>query len=636
MKDGFVKVAAGAPALRVADIPYNAANIADLAKTAAGRGVRLLVTPELSLTGYTCGDLFLQEALLRAAAEHLLWLARETAGLDLLLIVGLPVKKDSRIYNCGALLHRGAVLGLVPKGHLPDYEDMTEPHVFAPAPEGVSSVMLGGAQIPFGQGLRFSCRSLPAFSVGIEVCEDLWVPQQPSLALCRAGATVIANLCASSERGHKAAYRRDLVRIHSGVCKCAYLLANAGEGESTTDAVFSGHEIIAQDGALLCEASPFGSALAVADADIEAILYERRKQNTYPSAESGGTEIWFDMEPRETALEHPVAKQPFMPADMDERADYCRLLLTIQSHALAARIGRVGSKRAVVGVSGGLDSTLTLLALCEAMDRMNRPRTDILALTMPGFGTTGRTRGNAEKMCEALGVELRCVPIGESVERHFQDIGHELGNRNVTFENAQARERTQVLMDVANDEGGMVIGTGDLSELALGWATYNGDHMSMYAINAGMPKTVVRLVVRYYADICCNETLAAVLRDVLDTPVSPELLPPKEGEIEQKTEDLVGPYELHDFFIWYALRWGFSPKKIFRLAKSAFADTYNDATILKWLRNFYRRFFAQQFKRSCMPDGPATTEISLSPRGSWRMPSDARGTVWMQELEDLG
>lgn len=635
MKDGIVKAAAAAPALRVADVPYNAKNILDAAKSAAARGVRLLVTPELSLTGYTCGDLFQQETLLRAAREYLLKLAEETAALDLLLAVGLPVQKDGRLYNCAALLHRGAVLGLVPKGHLPDYEDMTEPHVFTAAPAGISSVQMGGTQVPFGQGMRFTCRCLPEFSVGIEVCEDLWVPDQPSRALCRAGATVIVNLCASSERGRKSAYRRDLVKVHSGVCKCAYLLSNAGEGESTTDAIFSGHQIIAQAGTLLCEALPFGPALAVADIDVQALMLARRKQNTYPAMDTAVSEVFFDMELKDTAFEHPVPKQPFMPESLDERADYCRLLLSIQARALAARISRVGSKCAVVGVSGGLDSTLTLIALCEAMDYMNRPRTDVLAITMPGFGTTGRTRGNAEKMCEALKVELRCVPIGQSVEQHFRDIGHELGNHNVTFENAQARERTQVLMDVANDESGMVIGTGDLSELALGWATFGGDHISMYGVNAGMPKTVIRLVVRHYADTCCSEELAAILRDVLDTPVSPELLPPKEGEIEQKTEDLVGPYELHDFFIWYALQWSFSPKKIFRLAKSAFSGIYDDAEILKWLKNFYRRFISQQFKRSCMPDGPATTEISLSPRGSWRMPSDACAAVWLKELESL-
>lgn len=635
MKDGFFKAAAAAPALRVADVPYNVQNIAAAAKTAAARGVRLLATPELSLTGYTCGDLFFQETLLRAAEEGLLKLAGETAGLELLIAVGLPLRVQNKLYNCAAMLYRGQVLGVVPKSFLPAYDDMSEPRVFVPAPEEPSSVLLGESFVPFGQGLIFSCRQMPAFSVGIEVCEDLWVPQPPSVSLCRGGATVIVNLCASSERGHKAEYRRDLVRMHSGVCKCAYILSDAGEGESTTDTIFSGHQVIAENGELISESLPFGAAAAVADLDVEAVLYERRKQNTYPADDGGAAVIWFDMQTEETAFETPVRKQPFMPETADERAVYCRRLLNIQSRALAARLRHVGSKRAVLGISGGLDSTLALLVACEAMDYLGRPHTDILALTMPGFGTTGRTRGNADKMCEKLGVELRCIPIGEAVQHHFNDIGHDLGTRDTTFENAQARERTQILMDVANDERGLVVGTGDLSELALGWATYNGDHMSMYSVNGSVPKTVIRHVVRYYADVCCDDALSQVLLDVLDTPVSPELLPPKEGEIEQKTEDLVGPYELHDFFIWYALRCAFSPRKIYRLARSAFAGSYDDQTILKWLKNFYRRFFAQQFKRSCMPDGPAVTEISLSPRGAWKMPSDAQRTVWQNELDEL-
>ena len=635
MKDGFIKLAAVAPALRVADVTYNAERIAEAAKAAARRGVRVLTTPELSLTGYTCGDLFLQDSLLRAAEEGLMALARATAALDLLLAVGLPLRQGGKLYNCAALLHKGAVLGVVPKTHLPGYGPLNEGRWFTPAPEEGSSVLLGGDFVPFGQGLLFTCRDLPALTVGVELCEDLWVPAPPSVALCREGATVILNLCASSESGQKSAWRRDLVRVHSGVCQCAYVMSVSGEWESSTDAVFSGHQLIAAGGAMLAEAEPFGDGLAVADADVEALLHERRRLTSYPAAEGTGMPVYFDMAPAATPLERAVPQQPFMPAELDRRAEYCRLLLNIQSRALCRRIAHVGAKRTVIGVSGGLDSTLTLLALCQAMDHMGRPRRDVLALTMPGFGTTGRTRGNAEKMCEALGVELRCVPIGPSVEQHFADIGHDPAQRNVTFENAQARERTQVLMDVANDENGLVIGTGDLSELALGWATYNGDHMSMYGVNGGMPKTVIRLVVRYYADTCGDEGLAAVLRDVLDTPVSPELLPAKEGEIEQKTEDLVGPYELHDFFIWYALRWGFAPGKIYRLARAAFTGEYDDATILKWLKNFYRRFFSMQFKRSCMPDGPATTEISLSPRGAWVMPSDAVRTVWQTELDGL-
>lgn len=637
MKDGLIKVAVGTPEIRVADCAYNAASTVAVAKRAADAGVRILALPELCLTGYTCGDLFLQETLIEGAYAALEAVRRETEELDMLLTVGLPVMWHGKLFNCAAVLCRGEVLGLVPKTHLPNYAEYYEKRWFAPAPEenGYFEGVFGEDVIPFGARQLFHCEEMPGLVLGVEVCEDLWAPCPPSVVHAQAGATVLLNLSAGDETTGKAAYRRELVRGQSARLVCGYLYANAGEGESTTDLVFSGHGLIAEDGSLLAEKPPFAEGLAVTDLDIGRIASERRRLTTFPAAaREGYLNSTFSLTVRETPLTRAIPSHPFLPAPA-ERENCCEQILQIQSRGLKKRLAHSGAKTAVVGISGGLDSALALLVSVRAMDLLGRPRGDVRTVTMPCFGTTARTRGNAELLCEKLGVSLSCVDITEAVAGHFRDIGHDPGQHDVTYENAQARERTQVLMDVANRTGGLVVGTGDLSELALGWATYNGDHMSMYGVNASVPKTLVRELVGYEADRAEDPALARVLRDILDTPVSPELLPPAEGKIGQKTEDLVGPYELHDFFLYYVIRWGFSPRKIFRLALCAFEGRYGRETILHWLRTFCRRFFAQQFKRSCLPDGPKIGSVSLSPRGDWRMPSDAAAALWLAELDGL-
>ncbi|MBC8536535.1 NAD(+) synthase [Feifania hominis] len=637
MKHGFVKVAAGTPAVTVADCAANAERIAALMERAAADGVRLLALPELCLTGYTCADLFLQESLLGACERQLLRLAQASAGLPLITVVGAPLLWRGKLYNCAAVLYGGEILGVVPKSHLPNYGEFYERRHFTPAPDAVSAIRLGGRDCPFGANLLFRCAELPEFCFGVELCEDLWVPNPPSARQAEAGASVIVNCSASDETVGKAAYRRQLVKSQSARLVCAYLYADAGEGESTTDLVFSGHDIIAENGAILAEAAPFEQGYCVSEIDVMRLAGERRRMTTFAAgSEDGGRVVSFSMEPTDTALTRPVSKTPFLPEGEAERAERCREILSMQAHALKKRLDHTRAKSAVIGISGGLDSCLALLVSVRAMDLLGRPRADVLAVTMPCFGTTGRTRDNAVELCRRLGVSLREIDIKTSVYRHFEDIGHDLTKLDVTYENAQARERTQVLMDLANQTSGLVIGTGDLSELALGWATYNGDHMSMYGVNASIPKTLVRHMVATFALDADDEGLRAVLDDILDTPVSPELLPAADGEISQKTEHLVGPYELHDFFLYYAVRWGFSPRKVLRLAEYAFAGSYAADEILSWLRVFYRRFFAQQFKRSCLPDGPKVGSVALSPRGDWRMPSDASAALWLSELDEIG
>ncbi len=647
MRDGFVKVAAGTPKIRVADCAYNAGQVIALMEQAAEQGVKVLALPELCLTGYTCGDLFLQDTLLRGAEEALGTVLEATKELDILAAVGLPVRNKwtGKLYNCAAILCRGELWGLAPKLHLPNYGEFYEQRWFASG-EGVDHMIeLCGQEVSLSANVVFQCEAVPDLVVGVEICEDLWVPEPPSAALARAGATLILNLSASNEVAGKADYRRALVVGQSARLMCGYVYADAGEGESTTDLVFAGHDMIAENGALLAEGR-FASGLTVSEIDVGRLAFERRRMNTFTPSELDpmedahclgvGRRI-FSLELEETVLTRPVSPSPFVPADAGNRAERCREILTIAALGLKKRLEHTGAGCAVVGLSGGLDSTLALLITARAMDLLGRPRTDILAVTMPCFGTTSRTKSNAQLLAEHMGASFRTVDIGEAVKVHFRDIGQSMDDLSVTFENAQARERTQVLMDLANQRGGLVIGTGDLSELALGWATYNGDHMSMYGVNGSIPKTLVRHLVAYSADQAegSDPELAAVLRDILDTPVSPELLPPKEGEIAQRTEDLVGPYELHDFFLYYAVRWGFSPRKVFRLARYALGDRYDRETILKWLNNFYRRFFAQQFKRSCLPDGPKVGSLTLSPRGDWRMPSDAVNALWRKELEEL-
>ena len=636
MRDGFIRCAVASPALRVADCAYNAEQIVSAMRRAAADGVQLLCLPELCLTGYTCGDLFLQQPLLRGAEEGLRAVLAASEGLNLVTLAGLPVRAGGKLYNCAAVVCGGRLLGLVPKTHLPNYAEFYEMRHFAPGPRRPVPVTLAGQTALLGTDQLFACAQMPEFVLGVEICEDLWAPVPPSCAHALAGATVVANLSASDETVGKAEYRRALVAGQSARVLCGYLYADAGHGESTTDMTFAGHDLIAENGALLAEAVPFGPGYAAAELDLGRMAQERMRNTTFAPHTEGYTLVPFDLTPVEVPLTRAFSPTPFVPQNDAARAERCELILRIQAEGLAKRIEHTQAKCAVVGISGGLDSCLALLAAVRACRVLGRDAKDIAAITMPCFGTTRRTRSNAEILCEALGVTFLEINITETVRQHFADIGQGLTDYDVTFENGQARVRTLELMDYANKHGGFVIGTGDLSELALGWATYNGDHMSMYGVNAGVPKTLVRHIVRYVADSCGDAALQRVLLDILDTPVSPELLPAAEdGSIAQQTEKLVGPYELHDFYLYYVLRFGFGPGKIYRLAKAAFAGRYAPDVLLYWLRSFYRRFFAQQFKRSCLPDGPKVGSVTLSPRGDWRMPSDASCALWLAEAEAL-
>ena len=637
MKDGFLKAAALSPALRVADCAYNAGQIVSALNDCARRGVKLAVLPELALTGYTCGDLFFQQALQQAALAGLGEILRASEGLDLVALVGLPLMVNGKLYNCAAVVCRGRLLGIVPKTCLPNYGEFYEKRHFAPGSKTVRTVTVCGQETLFGTSLLFACRQMPEFVLGVELCEDLWSVLPPSTFHAMASATVIANLSASDETVGKAEYRRDLVSNQSARLLCGYLYASAGHGESTQDMVFAGHNLIAENGTLLAESQPFGGGDAETELDCARMLAERARNTSFVPSEEGYQTVSFDLEVTDTVLTRRIDPAPFVPGDPLRRAQRCELILRMQADGLAKRIEHTHAKTAVIGISGGLDSCLALLVAARAMRQLGRPAADVLAVTMPCFGTTRRTRSNAEILCQELGVSFREVNITNTVRSHFADIGHDGQTPDVTFENSQARVRTLELMDIANLHGGFVVGTGDLSELALGWATYNGDHMSMYGVNAGVPKTLVRHLVQYEADTASSEELRRVLVDILDTPVSPELLPAKDGEIAQRTEELVGPYELHDFCLYYVLRFGFGPRKIFRLAQAAFAGRpeYPDAVLYKWLRSFYWRFFAQQFKRSCLPDGPKVGSVTLSPRGDWRMPSDASAAAWLAQLEEL-
>ncbi|MDO4315234.1 MAG: NAD(+) synthase [Oscillospiraceae bacterium] len=635
MKDGFISVACGTPKLRLADCHYNAEQTFTMMRKAGKAGVKVLVLPELGLTGYTCGDLFYQDTLLRGAEEALATVLEATRNLEVVTAVGLPVRVNSKLYNCAAIIQKGQILGLVPKSHLPNYGEFYEKRQFAPAPEAGTFVTLCGQEdIRFQAGQVFRCINIPDLALGFEICEDLWTPESPSVNMARAGATVIGNLSASNDLVGKDAYRRQLVTMQSAKLLCGYVYSSAGEGESTSDVVFGAHQMIAENGTLLAERR-FDGGLLVSEIDVQRLAYERRRTQVMDEASAPGAAFSLTVSP--TKLTRYVAPQPFVPEGKEDRDARCREILLIASLGLKQRLEHTGAKTAVVGLSGGLDSTLAVLITGLAMKMLDRPMTDIVAVTMPCFGTTDRTRNNAVILAEEMGATLRTVDISNTVRSHFRDIGHDMADHSVTFENGQARERTQVLMDIANATGGIVIGTGDLSELALGWCTYNGDHMSMYGVNASIPKTLVRHLVRYLArdNAESDEALHDVLEDILDTPVSPELLPAVKGEISQRTEDLVGPYELHDFFLYYILRWGFSPRKVYRLALYALDKQYSRDVILKWLKTCYRRFFTQQFKRNCLPDGPKVGSVALSPRGDWRMPSDAKWALWQAELETL-
>ena len=637
MQDGFVKIAAATPDLRVADCAYNASEIVKLARQAAAKGAHLVVFPELCLTGYTCGDLFLQRTLLDGALAALDTVCRETAALNAAVVVGLPLVHQGKLFNVAAVLCGGKIEGIVPKQFIPNYSEFYEArHFVSGAGVPFQTISLLGQDTLFagGEPLLFQCADMPEFTLGVEICEDLWVANPPSTRLAQAGATVIVNLSASDEIIGKASYRRDLVRQQSARLLCAYLYADAGFGESTQDLVFAGHDLIAENGALLAESRLFDRGVIYADIDVQRLTHERRRMNTFVTEQNPAVAA-LPVHPGANDLtDRTFPRTPFVPASKALRDERCEEILSLQATGLATRLRHTHAKTAVVGLSGGLDSTLALIVLVHAFDMLGLDRKGILAVTMPCFGTTARTKGNAEKLADAYGVTLETVDIKAAVDQHFSDIGQSKDDLSVTFENGQARMRTLVLMNLANKTGGMVVGTGDLSELALGWATYNGDHMSMYGVNASIPKTLVRYLVAYEADRTMGE-LSDVLYDVLDTPVSPELLPPKDGEISQKTEDLVGPYELHDFFLYYMLRFGYPPRKIYRIARKTFAGAYDDATIKKWLVTFIRRFFTQQFKRSCLPDGPKVGTVTLSPRGDWRMPSDACAALWLSEAESL-
>ena len=634
MRHGFIKVAAATPDIRVADVDYNKGQIIKQMDEAAEAGAKIIVFPELCITGYTCSDLFLQDILLSSAKKALVEIAEHTKNLDALVFVGVPIAVGGELYNVAAALNHGNILGFTTKSFLPNYGEFYEMRQFRPGPKKAEKILFGGKEIPFGPQLLFVENQMANLIVSAEICEDVWSPVPPSIEAAREGATVIVNCSASDETIGKASYREALISGQSARLISGYIYANAGEGESTTDLVFGGHNLIAENGTILAEAKRFSNGIIYTEFDVQKIANERRKNTTFTETQEHVLpRIPFGLEQTETILTRTFPSRPFVPRDDQERAKRCEEILTIQAMGLKKRLAHTHAKSAVVGISGGLDSTLALLVTAKAFDALGLERSGITAVTMPCFGTTDRTYQNACKMSLKVGATLREVRIGDAVMQHFKDIGHDPQDHSVTYENSQARERTQVLMDIANQTGGLVIGTGDMSELALGWATYNGDHMSMYGVNASVPKTLVRHLVHYFADTCEDSSLKEVLYDVLDTPVSPELLPPKDGEIAQKTEDLVGPYELHDFFLYYFLRMGYEPGKIYRIAKLSFVGEYDDETIYKWLRTFCWRFFSQQFKRSCLPDGPKVGTVALSPRGDWRMPSDACVALWIQNLE---
>ncbi|MCM1188367.1 MAG: NAD(+) synthase [bacterium] len=636
MEHGFIKVAAVTPKIRVADPVYNGAVICEELDKACEKGAKIIAFPELCLTGYTCGDLFLQQTLLEEAKRQLLAVAKASEGRDPLVILGLPIERAGRLYNTAAVIQDGKVLGLVPKANIPSYAEFYEGRHFAAGNSEPAALELGGREVPFGTNLLFECGNVTGLTVACEICEDLWVAEPPCTRHALKGATVIVNLSASNETVGKDEYRELLVKSASARLICGYVYAAAGEGESTQDLVFGGHNLIAENGTVLAQAKRFRCGTLYGDLDVHRLLAQRRRMGTF-GGEPGENYVTvpFGLRTEETNVERIFACRPFVPEDEEKRRQRCEEILSIQAYGLKKRLEYTGLSAAVIGISGGLDSTLALLATAKTFDLLKLDRKGITAVTMPCFGTTDRTLGNACRLAEGLGVTLKKIEIGEAVELHFRDIGQDPSEHDAAYENAQARERMQVLMDLANRLNGLVIGTGDLSELALGWTTYNGDHMSMYGVNAGVPKTLVRHLVKFCAENSAGRELAEVLEDILDTPVSPELLPPVDGRISQRTEELAGPYELHDFFLYYMLRCGFPPAKVYRVAKLAFRGQYEDAVILKWLKVFYRRFFGQQFKRSCLPDGPKVGSVSLSPRGDLRMPSDACADLWLEELEKL-
>lgn len=648
MENGFIKVAAAVPTVKVADVEYNLQQIECQIAQAEGKGVEIIVFPELSITGYTCQDLFRQNLLLDEAEAGVLTLLDFTRQLDIVSIVGLPIVVGDLLLNCAAVIQKGQLLGIVPKTYLPNYAEFYEKRWFASSQDlKPTEIRYAGSRVlvsPYPQLFR-TCDGV---LFGIEICEDVWAPVPPSNTLALAGADIIFNLSASDELIGKHDYLQSLIAQQSARTITGYVYSGCGFGESTQDVVYGGNAMIYENGKLLAEGERFTmeNQMCTMQIDVERLRSERRTNSTYVNAQRN---LKFDFEnsrlpitvtdcrsytPRDFVLERQFDPLPFIPKT-ENMARSCEEIFNIQVMGLAKRMVHTHSKRVIVGISGGLDSTLALLVCVKTFDKLGYPRKDIVGVTMPGFGTTDRTYHNAIVMMKNLGIDMREINIAKSVKQHFEDIGHDINVHDVTYENSQARERTQILMDLSNRLGGLVVGTGDLSELALGWATYNGDHMSMYGVNASVPKTLVKYLVKYVAEGMDKETRKTLL-DVVDTPISPELIPANaDGEIQQKTEDLVGPYELHDFFLYYFLRFGFRPSKIFLLAQKAFADKYDDEVIADWLQTFLRRFFNQQFKRSCLPDGPKVGSVSLSPRGDWRMPSDASSNIWLKEIKSL-
>lgn len=636
MKYGFFKTAAASCDIKVANCAFNTESILKAIREAENSGAELIVLPELCITGYTCGDLFCQSTLLKEAITALAYIKEASLTLNIMISVGLPLEYNGKLYNCAAMLYRGSLLGIVPKTYLPNYNEFYEKRWFTPAPEQTVSINLLGQEVPFGTKLLFKAKEYSHIVLGMEICEDVWSPIPPSCYHAQAGAVIIANLSAGNEITGKASYRRALVQNQSARLICGYIYACAGQGESTTDVVFSGHNLICENGIILSEGKRFKNGIIYADIDVDRLISERRRNTSFEIRTEGYTTVEFDFHPNNGDLDRYIDPHPFVPTDSACREERCHEIMDIQALGLKKRIEHIGAKNVVIGISGGLDSTLALIITSRAFELAGLDKKGIITVTMPCFGTTERTHSNAVTLCKALGTTFMEVNIAPAVMQHFSDIGQNPDQHNLTYENSQARERTQVLMDLAGKYNGFVVGTGDLSESALGWATYNGDHMSMYGVNCSIPKTLVKYLIKYAADYTENEVLKYVLEDILDTPVSPELLPPDEnGNIAQITEDVVGPYELHDFFLYNMMRLAFPPEKIYFLAKAAFKGKYDNETILKWLKNFYRRFFTQQFKRSCMPDGPKVGSVSLSPRGDWRMPSDADVSAFIKRLDNL-
>lgn len=633
MKNGFIRVGYATPDIKVADVVNNEGEIIKKIDWAYENKLSILTLPELCVTGYTCGDLFFQQKLLAEAEAAVLRIAEHTKGMQLFVFVGAPIRKDGKLYNCAVAIFDGRILGFVPKTFIPNYNEFQEVRYFAEGPKS-GEIMFNGEKYPFGSKLLFNSSTVSELSIAAEICEDLWVADPPSNSHAQAGATIICNLSASNETVNKEEYRRELVKNQSARLMCAYVYASAGLGESTTDLVFSAHSLICEDGVIMKESSLFKNESGFVEVDLQKLTMERTRNNCFVQKDSEYKTVYFDFAPDDAQLSYKISQSPFVPSVDDELTHRCEKILTMQAVALKKRLEHIGSGSLVLGISGGLDSCLALLVCARTMDMLNLPRKNVLAVTMPCFGTTERTRKNAFDLCGELGVSFKEISIFDSVIKHFEDIGHDRDDHSVVYENAQARERMQVLMDLANKMNGIVVGTGDLSEMALGWATFNGDHISMYSVNGDIPKTLVRYLVRHEAERS-GEGLKNTLYSILDTPVSPELLPAENGKISQKTEEIVGPYELHDFFIYYCLRFGFSPAKIYLLAKNAFDGVYDDETILKWLKSFYKRVFAQQYKRSTMPDGPKIGSVGLSPRGDLRLPSDAVSRLWLDEANSL-